>query len=234
MFAKQSNIYRKYKFHQYSLDFFKLLKPFIIDKKIASHHDLACGSGEFVAKMFKEGVKTSGSDISPEMIALAKQEYPKPLFTVEDMSLVVLENRVDLITINYFAINILNDWNKWKNLFANVHKSLNDNGYFIFDMASIGFIRAANITSFRKINNDYLGEEIESSGEKCKFTLTWFQQQLNGKFIMNEESYNEISFPFEQVAAQLKTSGFKSISFFNEINENPDENLEGLRVVAQK
>jgi SAM-dependent methyltransferase len=47
--------------------------------------DLGCGRGHHVNYYTEKGIKTTGLDISPSMINLAKQEYPKSDFKVGDM-----------------------------------------------------------------------------------------------------------------------------------------------------
>lgn len=47
--------------------------------------DLGCGRGHHVGYYTEKGIQTTGLDISPSMIKLAKQEYPKCDFKVGDM-----------------------------------------------------------------------------------------------------------------------------------------------------
>jgi SAM-dependent methyltransferase len=47
--------------------------------------DLGCGRGHHVNYYTEQGIQTTGLDISPSMIKLAKQEYPSSTFKVGDM-----------------------------------------------------------------------------------------------------------------------------------------------------
>lgn len=63
--------------------------------------DLACGSGFFAHEFHKAGAIVSGIDISPELIEIAKKEFPKLTFTVGSAHSFpkIPDESVDIITV---------------------------------------------------------------------------------------------------------------------------------------
>jgi SAM-dependent methyltransferase len=61
--------------------------------------DIGCGSsGRFIEVLIKNGFTPTGVDISPEMIALARQRHPKVTFYVEDICTWQFPQKYDLIS----------------------------------------------------------------------------------------------------------------------------------------
>ena len=95
----------------------------------------------FAIDFVKTGIEVSGFDLSDGMIEEAKQnaakENVKCNFFVGDMTSTITEEKYDLITCNYDAINHLDGLNNWGKFFTNAYKMLNDGGLFLFDFNTL-------------------------------------------------------------------------------------------------
>ena len=73
--------------------------------------DLACGTGQMALRFAREGYDTTAIDLSPEMLALAKQKADAEkldiLFLNQDMAKFELYGTVDLIVCCLDSINYL-------------------------------------------------------------------------------------------------------------------------------
>lgn len=96
--------------------------------------DLACGTGVLASELRKAGFSVVGSDISEEMIAVAKAAYPDITFLVSDMRSISLSKAFDLATCTFDSLNYLTSSADLQTVFITVNKHLVDGGRFFFDI----------------------------------------------------------------------------------------------------
>jgi trans-aconitate methyltransferase len=106
MHNKQALIYKKMGWDKHQFENLKRLEALTDISTIKVAHDIACGTGDFVNTLRSRGIDAEGTDLSPEMISRARQLYPNISFNVADMRTVQF-SPVDLITINYFSLNMV-------------------------------------------------------------------------------------------------------------------------------
>lgn len=130
------NIYDKYGWDYFSLTMGDAILKYLNKNniKIKCHLDLGCGVGTLCDYFFKNEIKTTGIDISPDMINISKNKNKNIDFFVEDMTQYISNEKYDLITITCDAINHILEEEKIVAIFSNISKMLNDGGYLIFDM----------------------------------------------------------------------------------------------------
>jgi demethylmenaquinone methyltransferase/2-methoxy-6-polyprenyl-1,4-benzoquinol methylase len=129
------DVYGLYAHRLWVLSLLRVVKDFMRDRDSARMLDLACGTGFVtfnVAKRF-ENIDIDGFDISPDMIAVARERYEKGFkdrdfnFWVGDSEIPYAENKYDIVTTSFAFRNFAN-----KNLAAeNVFKALTPGGVFI-------------------------------------------------------------------------------------------------------
>lgn len=149
------NIYDKYGWDYFSLTMGDAILKYLNKNniKIKRHLDLGCGVGTLCDYFFKNGIKTTGIDISPDMINISKNRNKNIDFFVEDMTQYISNEKYDLITITCDAINHILEEEKIIAIFSNISKMLNDGGYLIFDIIDKDkIIFNNNITSNRSEN----------------------------------------------------------------------------------
>ncbi|HET6224887.1 MAG TPA: class I SAM-dependent methyltransferase [Bacteroidia bacterium] len=94
--------------------------------------DLGCGTGRHNALFEKKGYKTTGVDISHEMIKKAKSTYPLD-FMQSDIRSLQLEKKYDVIVSLFHVMSYQTTNEDLTGVFNSAKKHLNPNGLFVFD-----------------------------------------------------------------------------------------------------
>mgnify|MGYP005793249473 CR=1 FL=1 len=130
------NIYNDYGWDYFSITMGDaILKYFQINNKIIkSHLDLGCGVGTLCNYFYSKNIKTTGIDISNDMISICKSKNNKINFFASDMIKYISKEKYDLITLTCDVINHILEEDKIEILFSNIYYMLNDDGYLIFDI----------------------------------------------------------------------------------------------------
>ncbi len=107
-YEKLAFIYNK-DWGNFSLEYLKIInavkKKFKVNPKSAL--DIACGTGNLIGKLGGGGLDAVGTDLSPEMIKVAKKNFSKVKFHVQDMSKLKLGRKFDLIVCPFDSLNYL-------------------------------------------------------------------------------------------------------------------------------
>jgi SAM-dependent methyltransferase len=100
--------------------------------------DVACGTGKSFAPMLTRGYDTTACDISPEMVAIARERADGGASVfVADMRELPDVGRFDLVTCLDDAINYIVDPADLGRAFASVGARLADGGLFVFDVNTL-------------------------------------------------------------------------------------------------
>ena len=192
--------------------------------------DLACGTGTFATMLKLKGFESYGLDLSEEIIEIANEKkkinHLDIPFYVADMTSFNLDNKFDVITCFFDSINFLDNKSKIKKMFDKVYQHLNDNGYFIFDIAS------------KELFNEYDGNEIHKDYQT--FYIDWVTSRNNNTLKHNikikdvdeiiEENYYEYFYDIKD----LLDKRFKVIKICGDFNDDLDINDERILIVLQK
>lgn len=92
--------------------------------------DIACGTGA-QAKYLAEHYAVTGLDLSPEMLAIAKEKVPSGQFILADMCNFSLDTRFDVAANLYGSIGFAENYNAMKLSVKCVYAHLNSGGVFI-------------------------------------------------------------------------------------------------------
>ena len=96
--------------------------------------DLCCGTGQMAHWLTGCGFRVTGLDGSGEMIRHARRNAPQAEFVVEDARTFDLPGQFDAVVSLFDSLNHVPDRNGLFQVFSNVHKALNTDGLFFFDM----------------------------------------------------------------------------------------------------
>jgi SAM-dependent methyltransferase len=129
--------------------------------------DIACGTGNLISALHGMGKHVVGCDISPQMIAIAKENNPDVEFHIIDMLNIDLNRKFDLAVCAFDSINYLLSENDISKLFGIVSVHLADGGFFLFD------VNTPHI--FKEQHNSIIEREI--GGTKFTQTATYDEKQ---------------------------------------------------------
>ncbi len=109
-------------------------KKHIIKKNIL---ELACGSAEITCALHKEGYNMFATDISSEMIGVAKEKNPEIHFEVMDMLNIQTNSKFDGIICFCDSFNYMNSIDEVKQFIGGCLDKLEKNGALLFDMHTV-------------------------------------------------------------------------------------------------
>ncbi len=100
--------------------------------------DLCCGTGNLTELIHINGYQVVGVDLSPAMIEQARAKaqahgYPIPYY-VQDASELELPHTFDLVVSLFDSLNNITEPARFAECMRRVHRHLNPNGVFIFDL----------------------------------------------------------------------------------------------------
>jgi len=239
MHNKQAAIYKTMGWDKHQLENLERLKQFVDLSNIKTHHDIACGTGDFVDAISKLGIVSTGSDLAPAMIAQARELYKAYQFHQADMRTVTLKTPVDLITINYFSLNMVPTAADIKLSIKNFAANLNPGGILAFDFSTPGFVHYADIHEMYEENNIVISQNITSQNGVCRFDLYWLTTTDGVNYVRESEVYTEVTLEISDLRATLESAGFDVLKLTpmsaDEANVTDLNQLTaGLYIVARK
>jgi len=93
--------------------------------------DIGCGPGHLCYAADKSGAEVTGCDLSTQMIAIARANYPKITFKPEDAEkLSFLDSSFDIVTLNYLLLHVPDQ----KKVLLEALRVLKPNGLLIFTL----------------------------------------------------------------------------------------------------
>ena len=129
-------VYNEFGWNYYPEVFAEQLLQWLKEQNLApkTAMDLACGTGVLCRHLDRNGIRAAGMDLSPGMIAIAREASPHIPYEVADMVTFCPEEQYDLVTCTGDAVNHIPELEDVERIFANVYRFLSPGGYFVFDL----------------------------------------------------------------------------------------------------
>ena len=203
-------VYNVFGWNYYPEIFGEQLVQWLKNRKFApgSAVDLACGTGILCRILGDQGIKTTGMDLSPGMIEIARQADPRILYEVGDMTTYCPAQPVDLVTCTGDAVNHIPDPAAVQKIFDLVYSYLNPGGWFVFDL----------------LNEHEVSDSEPFEMDFDENTRVWFQMtrpepdRVNLKIrvyeqdsLAFEENIRERIYAPERILEMLRRSGFANV-----------------------
>jgi len=178
--------------------------------------DVACGTGGITA-LLAGAYQVSGLDISPGMLAVARQKLPRgtPLY-LADMTSFRLNAKFDVIVCAYQGVNHLLSLSAWQSFFDCAYEHLNEGGLFVFDVATIGHLArmAATPRMVQQFADNYLLITVGTAdGALFEWQIEVFELQRDGRYKLLAQTIETRSFPVDRIrdALRPKFTGIRTI-----------------------
>jgi SAM-dependent methyltransferase len=110
--------------------------------------DVACGTGKSFVPMLERGYEVAGCDISPAMVAEARDKAPDAEILVADMRDLPWSGDFDLVTCMDDAVNYLLTTEDLRAAVASMAGALRPDGILIFDSNTVATYRSDFAESF--------------------------------------------------------------------------------------
>jgi SAM-dependent methyltransferase len=169
--------------------------------------DVGCGTGAITA-LLAGTYQVSGLDISPGMLTVARQKLPAgtPLY-LADMSCFELDAKYDAIICSYQGVNHLLGFSAWRSFFDCVHRHLNDDGIFVFDIATVGnlMMMASSGKIVQEFGDNYLLIRVRTSDNLVfDWDIEVYELQRDDRYKLITGSVRTRSFPLDTIRAALR------------------------------
>jgi SAM-dependent methyltransferase len=169
--------------------------------------DLGCGTGGITA-LLAGPYRVSGLDISPGMLAIARQKLPRQTrLYLADMTSFRLDARFDVIVCAYQGINHLPSLAAWTSSFDRACEHLNRGGLFVFDVATVSYLdRMAGVPRIvQEFAGGYLLIRVRAAGA---MTFDWhievYELQPDGQYRLLTQTIRLRSFPLADICQALR------------------------------
>jgi 2-polyprenyl-3-methyl-5-hydroxy-6-metoxy-1,4-benzoquinol methylase len=185
--------------------------------------DLACGTGRHAQELARLGYRVEGSDISADMIAVAKEQanhlnlnigYYNESFQTADR----IDRKYDAVIIMFSAINYVTDYSDFSKTLGNIKSLLRDGGVLIFDfwngnavLNDFSPVRVKRAEgggrSIMRISSTSLDKVVQIATVKFDFML-----MQSGSVVREFSEVHSIRYFFPQEMLDLlKANGFEVI-----------------------
>lgn len=175
--------------------------------------DVACGTGGLTLALARLGYRVTGLDLSPEMLALAREKAAAQgldiPFVCQDMRDVRTE-LFDAVTCFYGGLNFLDSPQALRESLTSIYQALKPGGRFLFEQFDPDYLRllftgtqAADFGDFYTITQS----ECDAAG-MVRHHVTFFLREPDGRYRREEELHTIRLHPRAEVEQSLADVGF--------------------------
>jgi len=168
--------------------------------------DLACGTGGITA-LLAGAYQVSGLDISPGMLAMAREKLPGGTrLYLADMTSFRLNASFDVIVCAYQGINHLLSLAAWQSSFDCACEHLNRGGLFVFDIITVSHLRrmAAAPRIVQEFAGNYLLIRVRTAdGTVFDWHIEVYELQPDGRYRLLTQTVRLRSFALADIREAL-------------------------------
>lgn len=215
----------------YSNDFYTGYS-FFIQKIISEHNvknphilDIACGTGTLLQKLKHFYPTVEGSDMSKEMIAVAKKKNNNIKYYNQSFIDLNIGKKYDVVVCTFDSINYITRKRDLIRTFKNVSDHLVKGGFFIFDFN----------TMYKKLPDLIIKDNITYNNKlKGRYWDICIQIKKGSK--VYEENHRERLYSFREVKKPLIENNLKIFSVYRTFKKKIEyvKKSNRLIIVAQK
>jgi predicted TPR repeat methyltransferase len=202
---------------------------FVFENDLDNIVDIGCGQGYFLENLNLNGKKAFGVDLSIEQIKVCEEKG----LDAKAIPLDQVEEKFDCATAIFDVLNYM-DKEYLKSFIKDVYNTLNQDGYFIFDVNSyFGFEEVAQGCINLDLEDKFIAIDAIFEEDKLKTNLTLFTEEKDKLFSKESDFIVQEYHSTEFLKKVLKKSGFK-IEQINEFNLHSDDEADKLIFICKK
>ena len=190
--------------------------------------DLGCGTGKMTLALAKKGYDMTGIDYSVNMLGKAREAAydaglsENILWLCQDIRSFELYGTMGAIVSCLDTVNHITKEKDLLTVFSLVHNYLDPDGLFIFDVNGKKKFETlyANQTYVFEEGNDFCVWENEYNDKShlCRFFITLFSKQRDGRYIRSEETQSERMYTLVSLRHALEQTGFEFIGAYSDFD----------------
>jgi len=198
--------------------------------------DLACGTGSITA-LLAGAYQVSGLDISPGMLAVAREKLPDPTrLYLADMTSFRLNASFDVIVCAYQGFNHLLSLVEWKSGFDCAYEHLNRDGLFVFDITTVSDL--GQMASVPQIVQEFAGHYLvirvrTTDGAVFDWHIEVYELQPDGRYRLLTQTVRLRSFPLADIREALRAR-FSSVEMISARNSADKDNEDRIWFACRK
>jgi SAM-dependent methyltransferase len=182
--------------------------------------ELGCGTGTLLAGLAAD-LNVTGIDQSPEMLAIATEKVPGATLVSGDITRFSLGTRFDVVICMFDTLNHVPDFTGWIEVFDRVHEHLVEGGLFIFDVNTIGRLRALShqppyVQGFGE--HTLIMDITPAEGNVVLWEVKIFQRLEDDLFRLHHEKILELGVPLDVIHSALEMD----FDLLNETDTGPE------------
>ncbi|MBS3087593.1 class I SAM-dependent methyltransferase [Candidatus Pacearchaeota archaeon] len=182
-----------------------------------------------IGELGKKGLGTIGTDLSPEMIKVAKNNFPKTNFYVQDMSKLKLDRKFDLILCPFDSLNYLKNIKRVQQTFKKVGNHLNPDGIFIFDFNTPHLYITKHKGTYDREVSDVKFKHICIYDKGKRIAKTIFDFGKKGREIHTQQAYTKL-----EIILALRKEDFEILDIYDSFElDKPNKNSNRLFFVVR-
>lgn len=181
--------------------------------------DLACGTGTLTWLLAERGYDMTGVDLSPEMLAQAREKAPDgfsgvpPLFLNQSMDRLDLYDTVDACVCCLDSVNYVTRPAQLRRAFRRVHTFLAPGGVFLFDARTPEALEGMDGQLFCDEDEDTFcmwQGEFSSRRRVCTYYMDIFRRE-GELWQRGQEEHEEYAYTVEELTKMLADTGFLGV-----------------------
>ena len=198
--------------------------------------DLACGTGSITARL-AGAYQVSGLDISPGMLALAREKLPGGTrLYLADMTSFRLGTSFDVIVCAYQGVNHLLSLAAWQSCFDRACQHLNRGGLFVFDIATLSHLE--RMASLPRIVQEFAGHYLlirvrTADGTVFDWHIEVYELQQDGRYRLLTQTVALRSFPLADIREALRAR-FSSVEIISDGDSTDTEDQDRIWFACRK
>lgn len=215
-------------------------------RRISTILELGCGTGGHAIPLARKGYQVSGIDISPAMIAQARQKAEdtslKLDFQVMDLRSLNLDRTFDAGISMFAVIGYVTDTKDVLSTLRNVRRHLESNSLFVFDFWN-GLAVLRILPSVREKTVEDKGlkivrtahPELDAVNHTCRVNYHMLVTQDDKLLDEIRETHTIRYFFPQEMAHYLEDAGFEALQIcpFLDLNGKVDENMWNITIIAK-
>jgi SAM-dependent methyltransferase len=191
--------------------------------------DVGCGTGKSAAPMLARGWEVSGCDISPRMLAVARERLGEAVeLEVADVRDLPVFGEFDLVWAVNDTLNYLLDGDEMRAALAGMRANLGAGGVALFDLNTLGTFRASfSATETRERQGRAMTWRGLSSPDAPPGSICEARVEVSGGGA--DHVHRQRHFPSEEVIELLERAGLGCLQAWGELEGELGQPLDEAR-----
>jgi SAM-dependent methyltransferase len=180
--------------------------------------DLCCGTGYLAGLLTARGLRVTGIDASPAMIAHAKENVPEADFQVADAAAFRVSGRFDGAVSTFDSLNHILDAKQLEAALKRTAKALKPGAPLAFDMLLESAYQTNWADAFSVVRDDHVllitgtGFDFRTKLAQCRITMF---RLLDGQWRRKDVEVHERCYSTREIDDALAGAGFEAVSYYD-------------------